>query len=86
VARAALSSASVAPLRRAGAAVAAALMLAICCAAVRTCREQWDDRMSTLDVSVGWFVVPVAIGAFFSALHLLHQVVAGPPARSGGAE
>jgi TRAP-type C4-dicarboxylate transport system permease small subunit len=73
-------------LRRAGAAVAAALMLAICWAAVRTCREQWDELMSTLDVSVGWFVVPVAIGAFFSALHLLHQVVAGPPARSGGAE
>lgn len=74
-------------LRRAGAALAAAMMLAICWAAVRTCMEQWDELMATLDWSVGWFIVPVAIGALFSALHLLHIVVAGPPpARLGGAE
>jgi TRAP-type transport system small permease protein len=74
-------------LRRAGAALGAALMLAICWAAVRTCREQWDELMSTLDVSVGWFIVPVAVGALFSAFHLLHSVIAGPPARkAGGAE
>ena len=68
-------------LRRAGAAVGAALMLAICWAAVRTCREQWDELMSTVDVSVGWFIVPVAVGALFSALHLLRIVIAGPPAK-----
>jgi len=74
-------------LRRAGAALAAAMMLAIAWGAVRTCRDQWDELMSTLDVSVGWFIVPVAIGAVFSALHLLHIVIAGPPApRVGGAE
>lgn len=74
-------------LRRAGAAVAAAMMLAICWAAVRTCIEQWDELMSTVDWSVAWFVVPVAIGALFSAAHLLHAAVAGPPAtRVGGAE
>lgn len=74
-------------LRRAGAALAAAMMLAICWAAVRTCMEQWDELMSTLDWSVGWFIVPVAVGALFSALHLLHIVIAGPPAaRTGGAE
>ena len=73
-------------LRRAGAAVCAALMLAICWAAVRTCLEQWDELMSTLDVSVAWFIVPVAIGALFSAFHLIHIVIAGPPARTGGAE
>jgi hypothetical protein len=54
---------------------------------VRTCREQWDELMSTIDVSVGWFIVPVAVGALFSAFHLLHIVIAGPPAkRVGGAE
>ena len=68
-------------LRRAGAALGAALMLAICWAAVRTCQEQWDELMSTVDVSVAWFIVPVAIGALFSAFHLLHIVIAGPPAR-----
>jgi TRAP-type C4-dicarboxylate transport system permease small subunit len=74
-------------LRRAGAALAAAMMLAICWAAVRTCRDQWDELMSTVDVSVGWFIVPVAVGALFSALHLLHIVIAGPPEKHvGGAE
>jgi TRAP-type C4-dicarboxylate transport system permease small subunit len=76
-----LPAAGQAVLRRAGAALGAALMLAICWAAVRTCREQWDELMSTLDWSVGWFIVPVAVGALFSALHLLHDVVCGPPAK-----
>ena len=62
-------------------------MFAICWAAVRTCREQWDELMSTVDYSVGWFIVPVAVGALFSGLHLLHQVIAGPPQKKlGGAE
>ena len=73
-----------AALRRAGAAAAAAMMFAICWAAARTCREQWDELMATLDWSVGWFIVPVAISALFSALHLLRIVVAGPPARKAG--
>jgi TRAP-type transport system small permease protein len=74
-------------LRRAGAAVAAAMMFAICWAAVRTCQDQWDELMSTVDLSVGWFIVPVAVGAFMSGLHLLHIVVCGPPQKhAGGAE
>lgn len=72
-------------LRRAGAALGTALMLAICWAAVRTCREQWDELMSTVDISVGWFIVPVAVGALFSAFHLLHIVISGPPAKRIGA-
>jgi TRAP-type transport system small permease protein len=80
-----LPPAGQAALRRAGAALGAAMMLAICWAAVRTCREQWDELMSTLDVSVGWFIVPVAVGALFSAFHLLHIVIAGPPAKKIGA-
>lgn len=73
-------------LRRAGAAAAAAMMLAICWAAVRTCLEQWDELLATVDWSVGWFVVPIAVGTLFSALHLLHIAIAGPPVRSGAAE
>lgn len=74
-------------LRRAGAALGAAMMGAICWAAIRTCLEQWDELMSTVDISVAWFIVPVAVGALFSAFHLLHVVVAGPPVkRAGGAE
>ena len=82
-----LPAAGQSALRRAGAAIGAAMMLAICWAAVRTCREQWDELMSTVDLSVAWFIVPVAVGALFSALHLLHVVIAGPQARrNGGAE
>lgn len=74
-------------LRRLGAALTAAMMFAICWAAVRTCREQWDELMATVDWSVGWFIVPVAVGALLSGLHLLHIVLAGPPVRrAGGAE
>jgi len=74
-------------LRRAGAALCAALMLAIAWAALGVAREQWDELMSTVDLSVGWFIVPVGVGALLSALHLLHIVIAGPPAaRVGGAE
>ena len=76
-----------AALRRAGAAVCALLMFAIAWAAAGVAREQWDELMSTVDLSVAWFIVPVGIGAFFSGLHLLHIVIAGPPAaKIGGAE
>lgn len=82
-----LPAAGKSALRRAGAALAAAMMLAIAWGALRTCRDQWDELMATVDISVGWFIVPVGVGAVFSALHLLHIVVAGPPApRTGGAE
>jgi TRAP-type C4-dicarboxylate transport system permease small subunit len=33
--------------------------------------EQWDERMISLDLSSGWFLVPVIIGMAVSALHLL---------------
>jgi TRAP-type C4-dicarboxylate transport system permease small subunit len=74
-------------LRRAGAALCAALMAAIAWAAVGVAHEQWDELMSTVDLSVGWFIVPVAVGALLSALHLVRICVQGPPAaRLGGAE
>ena len=82
-----LPAALAAGLRRFAAAASAAMLAAIAWAAVRVCIEQWDELMSTLDYSVGWFIVPVAIGAAHSALHLLHIAVAGPPEREvGGAE
>lgn len=74
-------------LRRAGAGLCAAMMLAIAWAALGVAREQWDELMSTVDLSVGWFILPVGIGALVSALHLLRIVIEGPPAaRTGGAE
>lgn len=37
--------------------------------------DQWDEPMSTLDASVGLFMLPVATGALHGALHLLSQVL-----------
>jgi len=82
-----LSARSAAALRRAAAAVAAVLMFTIAWAAVRVAREQWDEMMSTVDASVGWFIVPVAIGMALAGLHLMRVCVQGPPAkRIGSAE
>jgi TRAP-type C4-dicarboxylate transport system permease small subunit len=40
-------------------------------------RDQWDEPMSTLDVSIGLFMLPVVIGAAHSFLHLLAGVIEG---------
>jgi TRAP-type C4-dicarboxylate transport system permease small subunit len=74
-------------LRRLAALVSAALMAAVAWAALGVAREQWDEAMSTLDWSVGLFIVPIGVGAGLSALHLLRIAVYGPPlATLGSAE
>lgn len=74
-------------LRRAAAATSAAMMGLIAWASWGVAREQWDEMMSTLDASVGWFIVPVGVGALLSMLHLLRITVQGPPvALAGSAE
>lgn len=71
-------------LRRMAALVSALMMGAIAWAALGVAREQWDELMSTLDWSVGWFIVPVGLGAGLSALHLLRIAVQGPPTVATG--
>ncbi|HET9822219.1 MAG TPA: TRAP transporter small permease [Burkholderiaceae bacterium] len=71
-------------LRRAAAIVSGAMMGLIAWAALGVAREQWDELMSTLDWSVGWFIVPVGIGAALSALHLLRIAIEGPPNVAAG--
>lgn len=71
-------------LRRAGALLCAAMMFIIAWAALAVAREQWDEFMSVLDWSVGWFIVPICIGAFLSGLHLLRIAVDGPPQLTAG--
>lgn len=74
-------------LRRGAAWLSAAMMAAIAWAALGVALEQWDELMSVLDWSVGWFVVPVGLGALLSALHLVRIAIQGPPLRvSGDAE
>ena len=71
-------------LRRLAAVVSALMMGAIAGAALGVAREQWDELMSTLDWSVGWFIVPVGIGAALSALHLVRIAIQGPPTAAAG--
>lgn len=67
-------------LRRMAAVLGALMMFAIAWASVRVAAEQWDELMATVDWSVGWFIVPVVLGAALSGLHLVHIAIAGPPA------
>lgn len=55
------------------------LMAVVAWQAAILVRNQWDEPMSTLDVSVGLFMLPLAIGAVHSVLHLLAGVVRGTP-------
>jgi TRAP-type C4-dicarboxylate transport system permease small subunit len=71
-------------LKRAGAALCAALMFAVAWAALGVAREQWDELMATVDWSVGWFIVPVGLGALLSALHLVRIAIVGPPRTAVG--
>ncbi|MGH6637964.1 MAG: TRAP transporter small permease [Polaromonas sp.] len=75
-------------LKRAAAVVCAAMMFAIAWAAFRVAREQWDELMATVDWSVGWFIVPVGLGALLSALHLVRIAIVGAPMPTllGGSE
>lgn len=62
--------------------VLAMLLMAVVAyeAAVLT-RDQWDEPMSTLDFSVGWFMLPLFVGAAHAFLHLLDGVLCGQPQR-----
>ena len=75
-----LPGAARAALRRVAAVLGALMMFAITWASLRVAAEQWDELMATVDWSVGWFMVPVGLGAALSGLHLVHIAIAGPPA------
>lgn len=59
------------------------LMAVVAYEATILTRDQWDEPMSTLDYSVGFFMLPLAIGAAHSFLHLLNGVLNGPPEKQG---
>jgi TRAP-type C4-dicarboxylate transport system permease small subunit len=52
----------------------AALSLLVAWESARIAAEQWDERMISLELSSGWFLVPVALGGLLSALHFLAQM------------
>ena len=58
--------------------LAMALMGVVAWEAAILVRNQWDEPMSTLDMSVGLFMLPLAIGAVHSVLHLFAGIVSEP--------
>lgn len=45
-------------------------------------RDQWDEPMTTLDISVGLFILPLVIGAAHSILHLVPGVLGERPVKT----
>jgi TRAP-type C4-dicarboxylate transport system permease small subunit len=64
------------------AALSAVLMGVVCWHAARLVLDQWDETLPTLELSVGWYMLPVAIGAGHSILHLVDIVLHGAPRHS----
>jgi TRAP-type C4-dicarboxylate transport system permease small subunit len=67
-------------------ALAIALLAVVAWEAAILTRDQWDEPITTLDLSVGFFMLPLLIGAAHSILHLVLQLVEGPPPREALAE
>ncbi len=44
--------------------------------------EQWDEPMTTLDISVGTFMLPLLIGSVHSILHLVDAFIHGQPIKT----
>ncbi len=70
-------------LAKACAVIAAALMAVVFWQAVKVAWLTWDELMQSLNVSANWFMVPVAIAAAHSFLHLV-QLLWREPVRTVG--
>lgn len=77
-----LPSVAQAVLARLTAGASLALMAVVAWGVARLLPEQWDELLPTVDLSVGWLLLPVGLGAVHSALHLATIVVGGPPPES----
>jgi len=62
--------------------LAMALMAVVAWQAGILIRDQWDEPMSTLDISAGLFMLPLLIGAIHSLLHLLAGALDGEPVKA----
>ena len=57
------------------------MMFAITWASARVAAEQWDELMATVDWSVGWFIVPVGLGAASADCTSCTSLIAGAAAQ-----
>lgn len=65
------------PLARVVALVGAAMMALVAWQAALLAFDQWDELMASVRVSAAWFIVPVAVGAGHSMLHLVWIALTG---------
>jgi TRAP-type C4-dicarboxylate transport system permease small subunit len=61
--------------------IAAAMMAVVLWQAVKVANLTWDELMQTVSLSANWFMVPVAISAAHSFLHLV-QLLWRQPVRT----
>ena len=66
--------------------LSAAMMLIIGYFTLKVATGQWREMLPTVEVTIAVFMLPVAVGAFHSALHLLRIVWVGPPERVSDGE
>jgi TRAP-type C4-dicarboxylate transport system permease small subunit len=67
----------------------AALMGVVCWISVQLVIQQWEELLTTVDISVGLFMVPLALGGAHSMLHFLAVAIEGhfvAPADGGSGE
>jgi TRAP-type C4-dicarboxylate transport system permease small subunit len=55
----------------------AALSLLVAWESLVIALDQWDERMISLELSAGWFLVPVAAGGAICALHFVAAALRG---------
>jgi TRAP-type C4-dicarboxylate transport system permease small subunit len=70
-----------AQLAKACALIAAAMMLVVFWQAVKVSMLTWDEMLQTVNLSANWFMVPVAVAAAHSFLHLV-QLLWREPVRT----
>jgi TRAP-type transport system small permease protein len=58
--------------------VCAGAMLLVAWESITVARDQWDELMGAVNLSSGWFLMPLIVGGVHGALHLLWIVLNGP--------
>ena len=71
-------------IQRVSAALCAALSFAIAWSCIELCRDQWDELMATIDISVAYFFVAVGVGMLCTGLHMARIAITGASAKLTG--
>ena len=70
--------------QRVSAALCAALSFAIAWSCIELCKDQWDEQMATIDISVAYFFVAVGLGMLCTGLHMVRITITGEMHKQSG--